>query len=475
MASQYWFHASGAGIATTFFGVNDSLLFNNNELIAKTLVPASGTLKGIWVWLSTAPGAGTSRRFQASINGGLSTILDITISNTSTSGFAIGNESLAAGDFLSIKCTVSGTVAATNLVIALEFAPSTANYYAYPCVQASGVGTQTSVSYQPALTGHTAAEATESIVSRSVMPFAGTIRAIYAAASAAPGSGKSISFEVSKNGSPLGSAAVISNTATSASQTGLSLHCDAGDYLTMVMTPSSTPAASRKYYGLVIEPDTAGLFLTCGNISSNLTSNWFYSPVGSPANAAASEVLGAAMLIAPVALKIKALALLLATAPGGATSRSFVSRINSSDGTLTASISGAATNSLVTGTDSLSANDPFSLVARVSGAAAASAASWSIALSATATLNFSQTGNVGLVVGVASPMAVTRAQTGNVGLVVGVSAEVVISQTLSTGGPWRSATFTPHGVAVQPRRILAEPRGAKPTPRGPQYRPRRLS
>lgn len=119
---------------------------------------------------------------------------------------------------------------------------------------ASGEST-TAVNYGPitAPVNNSAYVTTEAQVA-TPLPCAGTLQMLTVTLSVAPGTGKSRSFMIMKNGATTGLTVTITGTATSATITTPVLFV-AGDLISMRSTPSGTPAASIASWR--IQTDTA--------------------------------------------------------------------------------------------------------------------------------------------------------------------------------------------------------------------------
>jgi len=326
-----------------------------------------GTLKSMYVRLTVAPGGAANRLVRVVVNGTPSGVLTLTISAGDTTGTVTGNVSLVAGDTISVETTPSGTPAASDVFVSLEYQPTTANYFLYP--QAWGYGGQPSslsVTFTPALnTGIIATGVINSLA--DVAPFACTVREIYIKLSVAPGADKSRTFAFCIAGAEQGSTFPISGTDTVSNNTGLAIAVAAGDRLTLTNTPTNTPAATRVKTSLVLEPTTPGLcalVMSSALSISNISGNNFLQPVGSadnftnPLNATEANV----QMPIPLACTLSAIYGSMQTSVNtGAETLTITARKNGVATSLAATFnSGNGTLVTDTGTDSFIAGDLLS-------------------------------------------------------------------------------------------------------------------
>lgn len=106
-------------VATTYLQTTG---VNTTEINAQRILSAAsgGELLTLNVFLSVAPGVGTSRIFTIRING-VNTVAVITIAGTATTGQWIGGIPYATFDRISIQCTRTGTPATTIVMASLRF------------------------------------------------------------------------------------------------------------------------------------------------------------------------------------------------------------------------------------------------------------------------------------------------------------------------------------------------------------------
>ncbi len=96
--------------------------------------------------------------------------------------------------------------------------------------------------------------ATESDVQQPV-PVAGTVSSFYVTLDGSPGSGNSYTFVVRKNGEDTPVTCIISDADTTGSDLTDSVSFDAGDYISIMVTPASNPTARSMSWTAQFSPD----------------------------------------------------------------------------------------------------------------------------------------------------------------------------------------------------------------------------
>lgn len=212
---------------------------------------------------------------------------------------------------------------------------------------------------------HTANSATTSTSATSyktIIPNSGTLRNLSFQLTNAPGSGKSWTFTVQKNGSDTGLTVTISDTNTEGSDTTNTVTVAAGDLLAIKSVPSGTPTAMGDVRWVSeFEGDTAKRYFVSPTFNpSGLANDTRYSPVINTGlldgnRATESDV----NVVIPHSTTLKSVYVALGAAPGGSASRTYVIRKNGSDEASTElTISGTDISGSVTGLNvSFSAGD----------------------------------------------------------------------------------------------------------------------
>jgi hypothetical protein len=374
-AANYWPPNGGPNYESTL---------ETTEANVSAVVSADGgTLKRMRVRLSAAPGAGKSRQVRVMVGGVASTVLTLTISDAETTGTVVGNVVLAAGTTVSIESTPSGTPAASDVFVTLEYQPDTANYFLYPQNWGYGVlvGSASAVHTSALVNGFSTTNATGMA---SVSPLAGTIREVYIECTVAPGAAKSRAFEIFVAGVSVATY-TIANTDTISDNSGLSLAITAGQRITIRETPTGTPTNTRVRVGLVLEPTTAGTFAMgfSGQIAiSDVGDGTFLQPVGATGNTTTPIDATEADVQMPLeACTLTALYLSTSTSVNtGSEVLTMTARRNASSTTLAATLN--ATDTVLdsgTGTEAYVAGDLLSLLVN---STLGDLGSWSVGLAA---------------------------------------------------------------------------------------------
>ncbi len=179
-----------------------------------------------------------------------------------------------------------------------------------------------------------------------VWPAAGVIDHLYSRVATAPGaaaSGKSRTLTLNKNGSDQTVTALIFETAVLGSDTSNSFSVAAGDKIALAETIANTPANAIRAFGFRFVPTTNGESVQLARYSATPTASAdrYNNAAGSANGGVTSEA--STHSIAPVAFVAKKLYVDLATAPGGATTRTMFMRQALTSSALTAQLTSTAT------------------------------------------------------------------------------------------------------------------------------------
>lgn len=125
-------NSSGSGLLHTFctLSTNANLAntttymqatgTNTTENLTRRVVVRAGQLRTLAVHLTAAPGAGTSRIFVVRLNG-VNTALSVTLSGgAAVFGTSTGNVAVAAGDVITVQCSVTSFPNAGNAAATIE-------------------------------------------------------------------------------------------------------------------------------------------------------------------------------------------------------------------------------------------------------------------------------------------------------------------------------------------------------------------
>lgn len=242
---------------TTIYGRGSTITWSATSTLS-TLIAEAGTFRNFKVKLSAAPGAGTSWTFTVMKNGS-ATSLQVVISGASdTEGLDSANEvSFAVGDRIALRA--AGTNTPANVFAtgwSLEFEATAAQRFIMSSEYNVGFtvdGTRKYSGFHGLDTFNTASET--GLRNQTLVPLDGTIRSLYIRLGSSPGSGKSCTFSIYKNGAEEASSQVtIANSATTGNVTGLSIDIAPGDQIMLsVINPGTSFAISAKW-GISIEP-----------------------------------------------------------------------------------------------------------------------------------------------------------------------------------------------------------------------------
>lgn len=344
-----------------FGGIFPTATEANNRCI----MPCSGTINGMSIYLAAAPGAGRSWTYTLRVNG-VDSALSVTVANPAVTGSSFVDVAVSAGDIVNWKITPSGTPTGSAACrILTEFTPDVANQFAYHGGIAS---TLVAINTYSSLLHYTSSiQSTDSnILARDIVAMDnGTIRNFYVSLASAPPAGVDYTFVINKNGVEEASSVVtVTSASATVSVSGLSIAVARGDMLGFkVKAKTGTGNARQACWGLVIEPAVSGEFMWAGTPRGG-----FYATPGSSLNwgyTYATTNLGdgnsaEALNALPFPLLFKNLIVKLVTAPGVGHTRTFTN-VQSSGGTPTVTIAGASVDGVDTAEYTLPAGGTFHL------------------------------------------------------------------------------------------------------------------
>lgn len=335
--------ANGAAVAT----------WVSSTTQARTRFARAGTARNLYVRLPNAPNTGKSYTFNVMKND-VATTLEVAISDAATTGsdVDIGHAiTIAEGDDLCIRCTPSGTPdAIANVQIGFVFESTDAG----KSVLFSSHATTAAALYMKV--GSSNAAGVTEPAARNYLPVGGVIDRMYVRRHTAPTAGNSVTYTLQVDGVDTALSATISDANLTASDTAAAVSVSAGQYISINVTISGTPATAVGTVGLDWSPTTDGeaLMLAGGGTVSSVADN--YGNAMGNGNATATEA--AFYAVAPMALTLRKLRADVTTDPGSGKSRAFTVRKGGVSQALTCTIADTnVTASDTSNTVSVSAGD----------------------------------------------------------------------------------------------------------------------
>ena len=311
-----WFTSYGAGnVSGTVYAqpMGDDGTFGATEATSFCLMPTGGTVRGLRVKASAAPGAAASSNawtitFRKELG---DTALACTILETETTCTDDDEISLIAGDRIAVSILGVSTPDAGNLAFLMEFNSTTAGETVF-CSSSGGVAIASAENYiSPFAQGNGGVENTRWIV----MPSGGTVSKFYFRLVTAPGAGTTTVFTMFQNSTTSGGTVSYGEAETGVkSDTSTTLTISAGDTLSVHHTITGAPATSQAAWGAVFSPTVVGDFVIATSSGINLVNSAvrFLPLSGSTPNATETTV----QTIGYTDFTIKAMYAKLGASPG---------------------------------------------------------------------------------------------------------------------------------------------------------------
>lgn len=235
------FAACALGTTANFFAPGCASASNSTEALRSGVMPTAGDISELYVDLSAATGAGTTRTFTLRKNGA-DTGLTVTVNNGDTLPKAATPTTVSwvAGDVISIGQTVSGTPATASAQIGVNWKP-TVDGEGLAFGVWNGAPSTSAAAYANLRGASSAAETTETNA-YNIAPVAVTIDLFRADISTAAGASKHRVFTVRKNGANAGAGVDINGGSAVSGTDGTDISLAEGDLVDVVTTPSGTPA-----------------------------------------------------------------------------------------------------------------------------------------------------------------------------------------------------------------------------------------
>jgi len=233
---------------------------------------------GLRVTLDAAPGVGKSRTFAFRVDG-VDTALTLTISGTDTAASIVASVAIADGDLVSLAHVPAGSPSITDGRISLVIDGSESFVSCYGGGIDGAVLVSDAFVYKQGVFGANGWGAVGSVSVRNLVPVAGTITRVAVNVTTAPGSGKSIAFDVFVNDVLTGIGLTVSGTATSAVVTcaiavveGHRVHVEAQ------MSAGAAPTEARMAYRFETALDGASIITSPGGAQALASLSTRYSP-----------------------------------------------------------------------------------------------------------------------------------------------------------------------------------------------------
>ncbi len=254
------------------------------------------------------------------------------------------------GELFAMKCDPNGTSPTANGHV--EFSMLfTADVSGESCI-VGGYVASASAGTTFFVPGANDADTTATAASQ-VWPTGGVLDQLYFRVHTAPGSGKTRTLEIYKNGSATGVTCTISDTATLAFDLTNSVTVAADDLISLAETNTGTPANALFSFSMRWTPTVSGKSVWVDRISSSpVASATRYSPAhgGSNGNQATEANHG---ISAPVPFVVSDLRVNVVTAPGGSTTRAVTLRMGTGSGQSSTALTKTLTGTTTSDTDSV--------------------------------------------------------------------------------------------------------------------------
>lgn len=355
----------------------------NTADLSRTPFPTGGTLGKMFVWIDAIPAAGTTKTFTLFVNGN-STACTITLDDTHQSGQYTGAAiAINSSDYVYIGYTHTGTPGASaNASISFEFTSSSARESVY-CGGVLAL-TSTTPRWIDALDPNDLVNTTALNQSNCVVSAPGTVTAMYFSIGAAAGTTGSYKATIYKNGVAQDGTAgtpdtriTIVNVITRVDSSLLfTLPVVAGDLLAIQIDSISVPSAKTGAIALRFVATNDGesnLSFALPSFPSSGGGVNSYNTIRQGAQSWTTIANRAAFIASK--FRLQNMQVYFTVAPGGVTSRTFITINTGSNGNQSVTVTGAATTgSDLTNKDTYAnAGDTFGVFeSAVSGSPAAS-------------------------------------------------------------------------------------------------------
>ena len=311
--------------ATEYIGINSrsSSTWSATEIDHQTSIPTNGKFVKINIKIDTAPGTGNSYQFALSVNGTASGTLVGSISNTDTTLTVIADQSISAGDLVSLESIPTSTPT--------TFSRIDANFIWEPTIDDEYLilgGSSDALS--PSATEQINFECSSSqnwggeSDGQQVVAAAGVIKKFHAVLPSTPGASASYTFSfrrgfVTPGGSPT---VTLDNADFDKIDTTNTVSVAAGDAITLRCVPASTPNALAVIWSCVFVPTTSGEIPILGGAANNIATSTENNTFGSQ-EAWTSTLANVDLEVYNETITLKAMYIELNGSPGSGTDYDF--------------------------------------------------------------------------------------------------------------------------------------------------------
>jgi hypothetical protein len=326
--------------------------------VLDAVMPVSTSLTELYVSIATAPGIGNSYVVTI-LKNGVATGLNVTISDTNTSAFSTASVSYSVVDTVVLQCTPVGTPASSGKVMWSVLSTVSSQ----PIIGLASTSIANSVE-TVALSGRSSSDLPSEKNLQVRMPCAGTFSKLYATLGAAPGSGASKTVILRKNSADTSLSALITDPATTGSDTTNSVSVVAGDLVNLKVQISGTTVAGQLASSILFTPSNSGdsVLLQC-NIFNSSPSATNYTFLGGCGNLWSATEAGQGICIGDNWL---ATALYVSNPNGSTGTYTYNLRMNSANTSIGVTLSGTSL-STDTGSESISRTDVLTVQSIGSG------------------------------------------------------------------------------------------------------------
>lgn len=218
------------------------------------IVALPGVIKKLHIHLRAAPDPSGSDGLIITVRkNGVDTSLTVTVTGDNQDGSDTSNSfTVAAGDRITFKKTLSGTPPAGSVVVEIGAVFLADNDGNSPLANGAGdIALNTvAAAFNNLMWWTETWKTTDEEEFQQLLPDC-KLKSLYLRLSASPGSGKSWGVVVRKNGVDTALSVTISDTDTTGNNITDIIDFAEGDYVSFKVTPSETPAAAHLHWGLV--------------------------------------------------------------------------------------------------------------------------------------------------------------------------------------------------------------------------------